>query len=980
MTGTRGDQKGVAFGPFRLFPAERRLERDGRPVEIGSRAFDLLVVMAERAGEVIPKAELLARAWPGMTIEESGLRFHISVLRKVLQDGRDGARYIANIPSRGYCLVVTPTPIPGAAAAPGPEAGEGASPAPPGATLPGAPPVPAAAPLGRDEAILGLLERLRRDRMVTVSGPAGIGKTTVALAVAAAERERGAQEVRIVDLAALQDQALVGAAVAAAFRISAQSEDPTNEILRFLADRAVLLVLDNCEHVLPSVAPLAERLHLEAPSVSILATSREPLRIAGEQVVELPPLPAPPDGAPVSLAEVLAYPATKLFLDRAGASGFQDPLTEDMATLVAALCRKLDGIALAIELVASRVGMLGIEETAALIDTRLRLSWQGRRTAPSRHQTLTAALDWSHDLLSEEERSTLRRLAVFVGPFSLGAAIAVAAEPGNEAGVAAALDLLVGKSLVSVRRGQDVMRYRLLDTTRAYGAVRLESSGEAAGTARRHAEAVLAILREGRLVTPSADRMARQATEQTFLGDVHAALRWSFAEGSDRTLSVALAAEACELFIRLSLLHECRLWASQALALAPRDALDDRTALKLHSALGHALTFTEGNGDATRLALEEALRLAEQLGDREEQFRLLSRLHMYHRRTDEISRLLPIALRMQELAAGLGDPAGIAASYSLIGLSLHLAGDQDGARVNLETALGMGEYERVAHGHFAYHRSPYIALARTLWLQGCPEQAIRATHPLLAGDEAPEVVTRCIGLIWGADVLRWTGEWATFQHLTNQLDALAGRYSLRPYQAVALGMRGEALIRAGQFRAGTGFLKSALRVLRAQHYELYTASFTAALAEGLAALGHADEAEAILAEAIAAAQAGGGGLYVAELHRLRGALHAARDETGSAEACFRQAIEIARTQGALSWELRAATDLARLVGKSGQAPLGAALLRDLLARFAEGFATPDLQQARRELERLEILPGLVSPQGGAAAPVAAVRAEPYAAC
>jgi DNA-binding winged helix-turn-helix (wHTH) protein len=282
------DQKGFAFGPFRLLPAERLLERDGKQVPIGSRAFDLLVVMAERAGEVIPKAELLARAWPGMTIEESGLRFHISALRKVLEDGKDGSRYIANIPSRGYCLVVTATPIPsGGGAPPVSDAVGGASPAPPGS------------PLGRDDAILGLLERLRRDRLVTVAGPAGIGKTTVALAVAAAERERGAQEVHIVDLAALQDQALVGAAVAAAFRISAQSEDPTNEILRFLADRAVLLVLDNCEHVLPSIAPLAERLHLEAASVNILATSREPLRIAGEQVVELPPLPTPPESRPV---------------------------------------------------------------------------------------------------------------------------------------------------------------------------------------------------------------------------------------------------------------------------------------------------------------------------------------------------------------------------------------------------------------------------------------------------------------------------------------------------------------------------------------------------------------------------------------------------------------------------------------------------------------------------------------------------------
>jgi predicted ATPase/DNA-binding winged helix-turn-helix (wHTH) protein len=939
--GNTGDRKGWAFGPFRLFAAERLLEHEGRPVVIGSRAFDLLVAMAERSGEVVPKAELFARAWPGVTIEESGLRFHIAVLRKALGDGQDGARYIANVPGRGYCLAMPATPIGGGGTTSlSPRRLDGRAPSV----------TPVAAPLGRDEVVAGLFERLDRDRLVTLVGPAGIGKTTVALAVAARARARDAEEARLVDLAAIKDPALAGATVAAAIGVSARSEDPTDEIVGSLVDRTLLLVLDNCEHVLAAVAPLIERLYLEACGLRILATSREPLRVQGEQIVELPPLPLPPEDATVSAATLLDYPATRLFLDRAAAGGFSGQLTDRAAAIVAALCRKLDGIALAIELVGSRVGALGLDETAALVDTRLRLLWRGRRTAPPRHHTLAAALDWSHELLSEKERQTLRRLAAFVGPFSLAAAVEVACEGMDEAEVVAALDSLVERSLVTVRHGEDALRYRLLDTTRAYAAVKLDASGEAAATARRHARAVLRILRENSLAVGAQDGAARQARERAFLGDVHAALRWSFADAAGRNLTTALAAEACDLFVRLSLLHECRHWGAAALALDGVVARDDRTALKLQASLGHALTFTEGNGDAARQALEQALCIAERMEDREGQFRLLGGLHMFHRRTDEVSRLLPIGLRMQEIATAIGDPAGVAASHTVLGVSFHLAGDQAAARQHLEAALRMAEFERVSPGHFAFHRNPRIALARTLWLLGLPEQAVAAARPLGSDVATADVVTRCIGMIWGADVFRWTGEWATFEALTEQLDTLAVRHSLRPYQAVALGMRGEALIRAGEARAGTEFLRSALKVLRTHHYELYAAAFCAALAEGLAALGRAEQAVALLDEVIEATTARGAGLNLPELHRVRAGLRAGLGAVQDAEADFRTAIAIARTQGALGWELRAATGLARL--HAGDASDSRRLLGEALARYEEGFDTPDLQEAARELERL----------------------------
>ena len=389
----------ISFGPFQLFASGRRLLRDEVPLQIGSRSLDILIALVERAGEIVGKKELVARVWPDVVVEDGSLRTHVAGLRKALGCGSNGTRYIANVPGRGYCFVAPITRAP----APNPRAAD---------------PLPAERPLrlpgrlarmiGRDDAVADLCTQLLRQRFVTIVGPGGMGKTTVAVSVAHALVSEFSGAIAFVDLVSIEDPRLVAATVASTLGLVVRTSDPISSLVGFLEQKRILLVLDNCEHVIESVAVLAERIYGAAPRAYILATSRESLRVEGEHVHKLSPLGAPDAHCVRTAAETLTFPAVQLFMERAAAGGNPIDLSDADACLVAYICRKLDGIALALELAAGRVGTFGIRGTAELLELRFKLVWQGRRTALPRHQTLNAMLDWSYNLLTE--RSEERRV------------------------------------------------------------------------------------------------------------------------------------------------------------------------------------------------------------------------------------------------------------------------------------------------------------------------------------------------------------------------------------------------------------------------------------------------------------------------------------------------------------------------------------------------------------------------------------------
>jgi predicted ATPase/DNA-binding winged helix-turn-helix (wHTH) protein len=413
------DGHAISFGPFRLLPARRLLLEGDTPVRLGSRAFDILAALVERAGEVVGKEELIARAWPQTFVEEANLKIQVSALRRALGDGQRGSRYVVTVTGRGYNFVA-------------PVSLEAASRAPPPQTIAVAAannlPLAMTRMIGREEAVATLMSRLSRERLVTVVGTGGIGKTTVALAVA--ERVIASREhaVWLVDLASLVDPRLVPGAVATVLGLQIRTEDPLSGLVAALRDDRMLLLLDNCEHVIDAAASLAAGLLQGARGVAILATSREPLSVAGEGEYRLGPLSSPRPASAVTAAEALAFPAVQLFIERVTASLEQFALTDANAPLVVEICRRLDGLPLAIEFAAPRVAVLGVEGLAARLDEILPQLGSRRRAAALRHRAMRDVVDWSYALLSEDDRVLLRTLGIFAGGFTAEAAATVSAD------------------------------------------------------------------------------------------------------------------------------------------------------------------------------------------------------------------------------------------------------------------------------------------------------------------------------------------------------------------------------------------------------------------------------------------------------------------------------------------------------------------------------------------------------------------------
>jgi len=448
-------------------------------------------------------------------------------------------------------------------------------------------------------------------------------------------------------------------------------------------------VLDNCEHVIGVVAALAERVVSEAPQAHILATSREALRVEGEHVHLLYSLDCPPEDASLTAMEALRYPAAQLFMERAAASGYGAELSDIDAPIVARSCRRLDGIALAIELAASRVGSLGIRGVAELLDNRFGLLWQGRRTALPRHETLNAMLDWSYSLLSEREKVVLCRLSVFVGGFTLQAAGSVASETdAEEAEVIDAVASLVAKSLISTTVINESTYYRLLDTTRTYVATKLAGRGEAARIARRHAIFYSRFLERDEIIQ-SLFGEHDLSGYAPHIGNVRAALGWALSDHGDVAVGIELAAWAAPLFIGLSLLEECRGWRERALA-----ALDDarrgtRQEMILQEAMAMSSMLTRGHSDQVRAAIERGLVLAEAFHDRTRQLRLLAGLNLFLHRLGEIRGALAVAEQAGVIAHAAKHPAGTVWAEWWVGIDHHFLGNQAAAQLHLERGMAL---------------------------------------------------------------------------------------------------------------------------------------------------------------------------------------------------------------------------------------------------------------------------------------------------
>ena len=938
------DEQAFAFGPFVVIPAQRLMLQDGRQVRLGSRALDILIVLLGRAGQVVSKSELMSLAWPNVHVEEANLRVHIGALRKVMGDHGSRARFIENVPGRGYCFVAKVT-----------DRKDTEFPRPSGS----APEIVAPAvtpPIGRERVIETLRNRIPQHRLITIVGPGGIGKTTVALAVVQEMSANYPDGVAFVDLAPLSDPALVIGAVAASMGLSGRPHLSLTELKEAMGNRRMLIVLDSCEHVIDASAVLAERMIQALAGVDILATSREPLRAKGEWIERLPPLGLPPASASMTSAELLTFPAVQLFVDRAASCLGGYELTDADAAVVAEICRRLDGIALAIELAAGRLDTLGVRGLAiSLKDSFLALT-RGRRTALARHQTMRATLDWSFTVLPPAEQTLFRRLAIFNGGFSPDAARSVG---GGDEIVRPVFDEmvanLVDKSLVTASFVGDEVQYRLLETTRAYGLERLASSGEAEEISRRHASYYRKIFERA-----EAEWEARPAAEwledyASHIDNLRAALDWSFSDSGDKVVAVALTATAVPLWFQLSLVDECLSRVAQALAAL--DVMPDqdlRRRMQLFAALGWPQIRAISGLASGAAAWKEALRLAELIGDKDYQQRALWALWVDRTNNGESREALALAEKFSALAAAMGAQAEERIGDRMKARSLYLLGDLPGARDcigrMLDRYVPPARRSHVARFQYDQRLLARITLCRVLWLQGYADQALREiANAVEVADSIHHTLTLAHVLSDAAcPVALMVGELDLADRYTAMLREHTKNHSLDVWNTYAHGFSGEISVRRGDVAAGLEGLRGAVETLAQAGFVLYETSFLASLALGLIACGQVPEALAAVDRAIAKCDRTGEAWLLAELYRIRGEAQLRGRETrasGHGEASLLQSMEIARNQGALAWELRTAISLATLWHRTGRSTDARKVVSGVLAKFTEGFATPDHRAA-----------------------------------
>jgi predicted ATPase/DNA-binding winged helix-turn-helix (wHTH) protein len=953
----RQDQRPVyQFRAWEIDLARREMRWQGVAIDLGSRAFEIVEALVQSGGELIDKYALMNHVWPGAIVEENTLHAQISAIRKALGPDRGLLKTIAG---RGYRLLgdwiiqkqpVAKAGIPKAAAST-------AEPAPGHVTnLAAAPSVL----IGRATAEAQLSELLWTYRMVTMTGPGGIGKTVLAHAVARNLLAIFEGDGLLVELASVSDPALVPFAVATTLGIRQGGDEISFEsIAREIGTRKLLLVLDNCEHLIEGAARLAETLIRSCPNTTILATSREVLRIEGEYVYRVLPLDVPAQDGDKD-HDILASSAVQLLIARTRALNADFTPHGENLEVVAAVARQLDGIPLAIEFAAARIATLGLRQVATRLHDRFNLLTRGFRTALPRHQTLLATLDWSYELLSEAEASVLRHLAVFNGDFSLDAAAAVM---GNldAASIADSLTGLVVKSLVTADFQADDDHYRLFHTTRAYALEKLRQAAEYPKAARGHLEYSREVLIEAEAESNSLPQADWQRRYGRHLGNVRAALEWAFSADGDPQLGAMLTAAAVPLWVHLSLFGECRERAELALARLDDEATGPtRLRMQLSAALGWSLMYSQGRARDARPALTTTLELADRLDDKDYRLRALWGLSIDQFNNGEFLKALEFARRFTKTAEGSSDPTDLMLADRLLAVSLHFLGDQNGARRHIDrvnASLGLLAAKPKIFP-LDLRTSTHYFRARILWLQGFADQAQQIVEDNIAEGRANgHALTFCSVLGQGACPISFlAGDLDAAERYGDMLLEHTERHAIRLWRLWAGCFKGMVMARRGDIEGGLALLQG--EIGRAGDARLLP-RFLLPLGELAAYLGEANEIEKGLAaveEALGRCNARHEQWYVPELLRIKGELMLKESQhrsASSAEQCFLEALKLAKQQGALFWELRNALSLARLSTARKRKAEARKILAPVYEAFREGSRIADIREAKTLLDGLD---------------------------
>lgn len=892
---------GLAFGSFVLYPREHVLLRDGVPVNLGSRAMSLLVALCTRAGALVEKQELLDVVWPRAVVEECNLRAQVVALRRTLAEGGPGC-YIVTVPGRGYrfCAPVSQVPME--------HSEQQAAAALPSSQLPAL-----AVPLfGHERAVATVIEQLSRCSLLTLTGPGGIGKTSLALAAAAQWARRHEDRVSFLDLAGAgspQQAKAMLAGLGAACRAATRPAGETGGASR-------LLVLDNVEPLLETLAGGLEALIAQTDDLCVLVASQEVLRMAAEQVYTVGPLASPAMDEAPSTEQAMNYPAVALFVHRATAHDPDFALAPADTDTLAQLCRQLDGNPLAIEMAAACARTFGVQPLLSLLDGPFRLQMPGRRTAPERQRSLGASLDWSYAMLEDPQQAMLRHLGIFPNVFSLAALVEVL--PNMTAfELAVSLEGLVAKSLVCAFEHEQGKRYRLPRTTLLYARAQLEARGEAAEAGQRHACYVRGRLDQAIacLDTLAADQwIARYASD---LDDVRAALQWAFAAGEHLALAVDLAMLSAPLWLRLSLLSECQTWLEQGLR-ALDQARPSHTRMGLRAFLASLLTLAHGGGSRVRQAWQVVLEDAQALADRAHELRALWGLWNDAVCSTQTGKAEGLARRYLELAQGGAVEGGALTGKRMLAVALFYQANLAGARQAVGEALAAQAAPRshLIDLHFDQRLAARALKAKVQLLEGHQGQALLGLASCLhdaIGLNHPATLWYCLCYSALPVALLVGNEVKAGEYLAMLKASLSGQ-ALPLWWGYAQCFDCIVQLRKAPSEGMVARLGELLGALREQNHTPLYGLFSAEHAQALAALGLPQWGLDALEHSVTRAQAGEERWFLAELLRVKARLTlSALGPAGhaAAVASWRQARAAAQGQGAAFWLARVEADLQR---------------------------------------------------------------------
>jgi predicted ATPase len=751
--------------------------------------------------------------------------------------------------------------------------------------------------------------------------------------------------VHFVDLALVTDPTGVPAAVASAISTSTIYEDIVGAMLHELRHRPLLIILDNCEHVINAAASLCEALLAGTKAVRLLATSREALQIPGEWIHRLAPLPAPPASENLNASEAMSYPAVQLFVERAMANTDVFEITDRNAPAIASICRRLDGIPLAIEFAAARVDLLDVHTIAQRLDDRFELLIKGHRNALPRQQTLRAVIEWSSDLLSNDSKTVLRRLSVFPGSLSVDDAIEVVSGDDVPRGmVLESLSDLVAKSIVLADVSGDAVSHRLLETTQAYAYEKLNEAGELEPVRRRHAQRFLEVCRAS-VVNEDDQRSLRRA-----MADVCEALDWALVHGGDITLGIDLASAATPIFLRLSLLREHRKYLELALShiSSSVDARPDteaalRAEMALRTAVALAIYFTEGLEAASGELLHKAREIAQKIGDRAHELKVLWMLYGIAGNVGSYRQELIYAQMFDAAARGSADPVVEFRRHRMLARALGDLGQYALAQEHIQIALQPSGAAIPRINPNAYDIDDRVAaraiLVRLLWLRGYPDDAWKEAEQCISEAlELDHVNSTCWALAFNICPLAvWRGDRAEAGSLVDLLLERSQKAFQHFHKWGLLYQR---------FLNGTALAPD-------QGGEPCYANLEPEVPAQTDMLATFDD-KLVGPDSLARAQADEDIWCAPEILRAWAHRLMLGSDTGRAESesVLARSLDIARRQGAKAWELRTATSLALLHRASGRISQARAILEPALKHFAQGHGTKDVQAAANLLSEL----------------------------